>query len=137
MNYDLFIEKVREYAGLEKKEDAIKVTQATLETMSERLSRTHREHLAAQLPNELKPLLPRRQHMVYLLLEEFYQRVGNRADVSYQNAVKYAIAVARVLREAVSAGELEDILSEFPDEYNELFGREPSGPLSPSAPGQG
>ena len=133
MNYALFIQKVQEYTGLANQEDAAKVTQAVLETMSERLSRTHREHLAAQLPGELKSYLPRRQHMVYLLLEEFYERVGNRADVSYQNAVKYATAVARVLREAIAPGELGDILSGFPEEYNELFGREPVSPLSPSS----
>jgi uncharacterized protein (DUF2267 family) len=133
MNYKEFVQKVQEYASLENQADAIKVTQATLETMSERLPRTHREHLAAQLPGELKVYLPKQQHMVYLLLEEFYGRIGNRANVSYQHAVKYARAVARVLREAVAPGELEDILSGLPNDYLEVFGRSPSGPLSPSA----
>ncbi len=133
MKYAEFIQKVKDYASLEKSEDAEKITRATLETLNERLSRTHREHLAAQLPEELKTYLPRRQHMEYLLLEEFYERIGNRANVSYQHAVKYSQAVAKVLIEAVAPGELEDILSGFPREYNELFGRKPSGPLSPSA----
>jgi uncharacterized protein (DUF2267 family) len=133
MKYQLFLQKVQEYAALEKTEDALKITRATLQTIGERLPRTHREHLAAQLPEELKTYLPRRQHMVYLLLEEFYERIGNRANVSYHNAVKYARAVARVLQEAIAPGELEDILSGFPEDYFELFGRNPSGPLSPSA----
>jgi uncharacterized protein (DUF2267 family) len=133
MNYDVFLQKVQEYSALEKPDDALKITQATLQTMSERLPRTHREHLAAQLPDELKTYLPKREPMVYLLLEEFYERIGNRANVGYQKAVKYACAVARVLKEAIAPGELEDILSGFPEEYSELFGKRPSSPLSPSA----
>jgi uncharacterized protein (DUF2267 family) len=133
MRYDQFVQKVQEYAGLENKEEAVKVIKATLETMSERMPRTHREHLAAQLPGEMKDLLPKHQHMKYLLLEEFYRRIADRADISFHHAVKYAEAVARVIREAVAPGELEDILSVFPDEYNELFGRKPASPLSPSS----
>jgi uncharacterized protein (DUF2267 family) len=72
-------------------------------------------------------------HLEYLQLEEFYKRISNRANVSYHNAVIYAEAVVRVLREAVGSGELEDILSVFPDEYKELFGTKPSSPLSPSS----
>lgn len=133
MLYEEFIKKVQDYAGLDNTDTAALVTRATLETISERLPRTHREHLAAQLPDELKQYLPRRPHMEYLLLEEFYRRVASRSDTSYQNGVKYAMAVARVLSEAVAPGELDDILSGLPDEYNELFGRKPAGPLSPSS----
>jgi len=133
MHYAQFVQKVREYAELETPEDADKVIRSTLETMSERMPRTHREHLAAQLPQEMKSYLPGKLHMEYFSLEDFYQRVGNRSDVSYHRAVKYALAVVQVLQEAVAPGELGDILSAFPEEYNELFGRRPSGPLSPSS----
>lgn len=133
MRYAQFIQKVQEYAGLENPDEAAKVIKATLETMSERMPRTHREHLAAQLPDEMKDFFPKHQHMEYLSLEEFYRRIGNRADISLHNAVKYAEVMARVLREAVASGELEDILAVFPDEYNELFGRKPLSPLSPSS----
>jgi uncharacterized protein (DUF2267 family) len=133
MDYTQLVQKVKQYAGLETTDDAVKIIQATLETMSERLPRTHRLHLAAQLPDELRQFLPRQAHMEYLSLEEFYRRVADRSDLSYQHAVRYAEAVARVLQEAVAPGELEDILSGFPDEYHELFGRKPAGPLSPSS----
>lgn len=133
MDYNQFIKKVQDYTALDNTDKALTVTQAVLETLSERLPRTHRAHLEAQLPNELKQYLPKHQRMEYLLLEEFYRRVADRANLSYQNAVRYAQSVARVLQEAVASGELEDILSAFPDEYHELFGRKPSGPLSPSS----
>ena len=133
MEYMVFIGKVRQYTGLDSTDSAVKVTRATLQTLSERLPRTHREHLVAQLPDELKQYLPWKKHMEYFLLEEFYTRVAARADTSYKNAVNYAGAVARVLKEAIAPGELEDILSGFPAEYNELFGNRPAGPLSPSS----
>jgi uncharacterized protein (DUF2267 family) len=133
MIFNQFLKKVQEYAGIEKPEVASKVIQATLETLSERIPRTHRQHLAAQLPEEMKSFLPKNTHMEYFRLEEFYQRMGNRANISYHNAVRYGEAVARVLREAVGSGELKDILSALPDEYQELFGAKPAGPLSPSS----
>ena len=133
MQYTQFVQKVQEYAGIEIAEDAAKVIQAALETLSERMPRTHREHLAAQLPDEMKTYFPKSQHMEYLSLEKFYMQIGNRANTGYKNAVKYAEAVMRVLREAVAPGELKDILDVFPEEYNELFGKKPSSPLSPSS----
>jgi uncharacterized protein (DUF2267 family) len=126
MDYNQFVRKVQEYSGLKNPDAAARVIHATLETLGERLPSTHREHLASQLPSELKSDLPKRQRMVYLLLEEFYRRVANRADLSYNNFVKYARAVASVLREAIAPGEMEDIFSGFPEDYNELF-------LKPSA----
>jgi uncharacterized protein (DUF2267 family) len=113
MHYEQFVQKVQEYGGLKDAAEAAKVMQATIETMSECMPRTHREHLAAQLPEELRSRFPRNQHMEYFTLEEFYQRIGNRADSSDRNAVKYAEGVARVLREAVGRGELNDILEVF------------------------
>jgi hypothetical protein len=43
-----------------------------------------------------------------------------------------ARTVMRALQQAVSPGELREILSELPAEYDELFGKEPASPLSPS-----
>jgi uncharacterized protein (DUF2267 family) len=133
MIYQEFIKKVQDYTGLPDVDDAAKVTEAFLKTFSERLSRTHRAHLAAQLPEELRQHFPKGQRMEYLSLEEFYKRVADRADAGFQNAVRYSEAVARVLREAVAQGELDDILDGLPAEYQELFGKKPAGPLSPSS----
>jgi|PlaIllAssembly_1097288.scaffolds.fasta_scaffold375686_2 uncharacterized protein (DUF2267 family) len=134
MHYDHFVQKVQEYSGMRNFDEAEKVTRATLETIGERLPKTHRQHLATQLPVEMKEFLPKSLRMQYLTLEEFYQRIGNRTNTGYSEAVKNAKTVVRVLHEAVASGELEDILATFPLEYNELFGRKPSGPLSSSHP---
>lgn len=38
-----------------------------------------------------------------------------------------------VLQDAVSAGEVEDILSQVPKNFEELFGKRPESPLSPTS----
>ncbi|MEW6382013.1 MAG: DUF2267 domain-containing protein [bacterium] len=131
MRYHEFVERVRKLAGFESLDEAILATEATLDTLSERLSRTERDELAAQLPKELKEYFIKGRNTERFLLEDFYSRVSARADVRLHRAIEQAQAVMKVLQEAVSPGELEDILSGLPDEYSELFGKKPKGPLSP------
>jgi uncharacterized protein (DUF2267 family) len=128
MQYDEFISQVQERASLGR-DEAVRSTKATLATLGERLYRTERENLAAQLADELKEHLFQqvdsevtRRDVDRFSLEEFYIRVSARAEVGYPDAVKQAQAVVAVLGEAVSAGEIEDVLSKLPEEYGELFG---------------
>lgn len=67
-------------------------------------------------------------------LEEFYNRVAARSDVGYPAAIKHSQAVIQVLQEAISRGELRDVLRELPDEYEELISGQPRGLVSPSIP---
>ncbi|MEJ2032998.1 MAG: DUF2267 domain-containing protein [Deltaproteobacteria bacterium] len=128
-----FVDRVRERAGLESKGEAEKVVRATLETLGERLHKTERVKLAAQLPDELKELLHRRPDHDFFQLEEFYNRVSARAGIRYPHAVEQAMAVATVLKEAVSPGELAEIIADLTEDYRELFGEKEKSPLSPSS----
>lgn len=132
LQYERLVNEVRREAGLELGEQAARCTEAFLETLGELLSKTERDHLAAELPGGLKEAVRRRPGLQVFNLEEFYERVRARADVGYPEAVKQARAVAAVLRRQVSAGELEDVLRELPAGYAELLGEAPPGPLSPS-----
>lgn len=140
MRFDQFIHRIEELAGDVSREKAVQAARATLATLGERMGRSETEHLAAQLPGEMKGFLfihetspqYRDDHAVFGL-EEFYNKVSARADVGYRDAVKLARAVVKVLQEAVSPGEIEDVLSTLPEDYRELFGRKPSGPASPSS----
>jgi len=80
----------------------------------------------------LKQLLLSRGRTDRFSLEEFYNRVKARGDVGCPQAVDESRAVFAVLQEAVTRGEIEDILSELPAEYRELFGGQPRSPLSPT-----
>ena len=122
MQFDDFITRVQEQAGLNTRDEAISITRAVVETLGERLDRKVRNGLEAQLPNELKEfLLGRVEHSDQYDLQEFYNRVGARADLKYGEAVERTRQVITVLRQAVPGGEIEDILEDLSPEFGELF----------------
>jgi uncharacterized protein (DUF2267 family) len=122
MQFDEFIIRVQEQTNLGTREEAIAITKAALETLGERLDRKARNGVEAQLPNELKEfLLARSENTDQYDLAEFYNRVGARADLKYQDAVTRTRQVFAVLRQAIPAGEIQDILEDLPDEFEELF----------------
>jgi uncharacterized protein (DUF2267 family) len=131
MRYELFVDEVMKRAGISE-EEAVTAVSATLETLGERLDHSERSRLAAQLPNPLKSMLMGKHRTDRYPLGEFFNRVRARADVGYPEAIHRSRVVATVLVEAVSEGEINDILSLLPKEYEELFGREPASPLSPT-----
>ncbi|MBD3345397.1 MAG: DUF2267 domain-containing protein [Chitinivibrionales bacterium] len=101
-------------------------------TLRERLGRKECSLLAAQLPNRLKPFLLEEKNSEYFNLEEFYNRVGARTGVRYGEAVHRSRVVMDELKKAISQGEINDVLSHLPGEYEELFGRKPRSALSPT-----
>jgi uncharacterized protein (DUF2267 family) len=128
MKYDDFMNRVQDQAGIESKDEAIRLTRATLETLGERLYRSQRDDLTAQLPNELNGFLRARvfpettpRDVDRFTLEEFYNRVNARAGLGYPRAVAGVKVVMAVLRQAIAAGEWEDLRSELPDEYAEIL----------------
>jgi uncharacterized protein (DUF2267 family) len=127
-----FVDRVKEVAALRTREEAIRITEATLETLGERLERTKTDQVAAQLPNELKAYLLKREHDYNFLLEEFYNRVSQRARIGYPQAVRQSRSVITVLQEAVSGSNVKDVFSDLPGNYGELLGNEPKDPLSPT-----
>lgn len=129
MRKEDFLERVRKQAGLKSLAEAGRVTQAVLETLGEFLYRDECEDLAAELPGELKGALFRihsPEQAPYrvrrLPLQQFYNRVGARADLGYPAAVRSTQAVGRVLRQAVSSGQIDDVIEALPVEYREIFG---------------
>ena len=122
MQFDEFINRVQEQSGVDTREQAVGLTRAVLETLGERLDRKVRNGVEAQLPNELKEfLLARSENPDKYDLTEFYNRVGARADLTYQDAARRTWQVFSVVRDAISGGEIEDILADLPSEYRELF----------------
>ena len=122
MQFDGFIDRVRERSGLETREEAETLTRAVLETLGERLDRKVRDGILAQLPNELNDyLLLRAENSDQYPVEEFYNRVGARADLTYQNATERTRQVLSVVRASITEGEIQQILESLPVEYQELF----------------
>lgn len=126
MQYDEFLRQVQERAGLDSLDDARGLTETVLTTLAEPLSREVTNELAAQLPKELKTLLEEHhtdpvRAMARYSAEEFVNRVKGRLDVTYQQGAELANAVLVVLRQAVSAGTMERVRADLPEDYERLF----------------
>jgi len=121
MEYATFIERVQQRVGFDAPAEAVRATQATLETLGERLSTRETRQLAAELPKELRVSLLQRPAQQLFPLEEFFNRVSAREGVRWHQAATHARAVIAVVGEAVSAGEFEDVRTELAPDYDALF----------------
>jgi uncharacterized protein (DUF2267 family) len=128
MQYQEFVQRVQSKAGLSSHEEALHTIKTTLATLGERLYRTERQKLAAQLPTELKGLLSERvsaeatrQDVDRFPLEEFYNRVSARLDISYDQAAGQSQAVASVLQQAVSPDQIRAVKDTLSADYETLF----------------
>lgn len=134
MRYEDFIHTVMEIGKLDSFKAAEQIVDACLQTLGQSFYGPERDGLAAQLPDELKASLSKRQFKGHSL-EQFYITVGARADVGYPEAVKQVHAVVATLKQAVAPGQLEKVQAVLPAEYRELFDEEPTDPLSPTVEG--
>lgn len=121
MQYDEFLGAVQHRAEFGTRSEAVRATRATLEVLGQRLFGGEADHLAAQLPSELGYYLTQAEPSQAFDLDEFFERVSEREGVDLPDAVYHSRVVLSVLREAVTAGELEDVLAQLPEEYTRLF----------------
>ena|SRR5579875_497418 len=131
MKYEEFIGEVQRRAQMADREEAIKATLATLETLSERLTVREAEHLAAQLPTELAAYM-QPQHTgkgESYTLDEFFRRVSEREGKPLADANFHARVVTGLLCEAVTMGEIQDIRAQLPADFARLFEVENEGDI--------
>jgi uncharacterized protein (DUF2267 family) len=120
MKYDEFIARVAENAGVSSAE-AEKLTSATLETLAERISGGEARDLAAQLPLPLQDaLLPASEEAEGFSFKEFVRRTAERAGMDAAVAEIGVDAVLVTLRDAVTPGEFDDVLSQLPQDFKRL-----------------
>ncbi len=121
MEYKEFIKEVQCRAHIRPNE-AEKAVRATLEVLAQRLFWNEADHLAHELPSEVKSLLHQIRIKEKFDLNEFYRRVSEREGVGIPDATHHARVVASVIKDSVSPGEMEEILSQLPEEYSlDLF----------------
>jgi len=121
MKYDAFIGEVENRARLPSRGDAVRATQAVLETLAERIRQGEADDLAAQLPPEIGTYLRGGETTERFDVDEFFLRVAAKETADLPDAVHHARAVMDVLKEAVTTGELDDIKAQLPDNYKPLF----------------
>jgi uncharacterized protein (DUF2267 family) len=135
VKYDEFIAQVQRRAGLNTRADALLATRATLETFGERLEGGEPMDLAAQLPPEIAIYLvqPFAGSGVPFTLNDFFMRVAEREGTTLAEASFHARVVLGLITEVVTMGEIENVRSQLPADFRQLFEVENEGEL----PGQG
>jgi uncharacterized protein (DUF2267 family) len=134
MNYDTFVERVRQKTGLDRDHAEVAI-QSVLSALGERLSEKEARDLASELPRELKPTLENVPgHGRRYRADDFVRLVGDRERVAEPAARLHTRAVLSTMSEAVSRGELADILAEMwaDPEFDELWA-EPEAASTPPA----
>ena len=129
MNHDEFVQQVQHRARVASNGEALTAIRSTLETLAERLAGGEADDLAAQLPREVGHYLraaDRKTEGVRFDVDEFFRRVSEREGKELPDAVFHARAVMSVLTEAVTPGEIEDVKTQLPEDYERLF--EPVAP---------
>ncbi len=126
-----FLGQVQHRAQLRDFDTALRASRATLETLAERLDGNEPSQLGAQLPHELAEFLHRETAGTGERFDsnEFLKRVSEREGVDLPVAVYHTRAVIEVLREAVSAGEINDVLAQLPEDYKRIFEAGTSGSM--------
>jgi uncharacterized protein (DUF2267 family) len=121
MDAGRFIALVEERAHLDPR-SAERAVDATLRTLAERITQKEAHDLAAQLPGPLqRPLLEAKAERELFDAADFVRRVAEREEVAPVEARLHVHATLVTLREAVSPGELEDVLALLGQDYLDLF----------------
>ncbi len=121
VNYDTFIDRVEQRAKVPS-EKAVDLTRGTLETLADRITGGEALDLAAQLPQPLQGVLRKGgEEADRFGVPEFVRRVADRADLDASAAPDGIRAVLVTLHEGLTGGEFDDIMSQLPAEFEDLF----------------
>jgi uncharacterized protein (DUF2267 family) len=108
--------------GLERAERA---TEATLQTLAERIDAGEARDLVDELPDEVAPWLATTTPAERMGIYEFLRRVAEREGVDIEAAERHARAVFLALQRALSPQEFADLSAELPKDFAPLL---PTGP---------
>lgn len=118
-----FYAKVRERGSYADTDEAQRVASAVLGLLGERLAGGESKDLAAQLPPELQqPLLDATPSGEGFGVEQFLSRAAERLGTSPETAKWDASAVLTTVAEAVTGGQVNQLLTQLQPGYAELFG---------------
>ena len=118
-----FLAHVREQGAYPNQAEAERVTRAVLDLLARRLDPGEVKDLAAQLPGPLQDALQPDGPPERFGVEEFLRRVAGELGVGVETAKWDASAVLTTVAEAISGGELNQVLTQLPAGYAVLFGK--------------
>lgn len=124
MDHDEFIGTVQQRADLASRGEADSATRAVLTTLGQRITENEAEDVAAQLPMEIGRYLNDDgiEHAQQFDFQTFKRRVADAAEASdvEDDPGSAAQAVVSVAVEATGTGQIQDVVSQFPE--NEGYG---------------
>jgi uncharacterized protein (DUF2267 family) len=124
MKYQEFLNKVQQYGDIDNRDEAIRATQATVRTLAERVTFGEAKDFISQLPQELKSIVLQRTPQTQaqsFSVDEFVQRVALIEDQPDAKGRKHAEAVMHAIQEALDPGELADLKSQLPKDFNAML----------------
>jgi uncharacterized protein (DUF2267 family) len=121
MRYATLITIVEQLTGLDRPA-AERATEATLRTLAERITGGEARDIAAFLPREMRDwLVPTREPAEPFDRREFIRRVAESEGVDPDTAAEHVRAVFQMLGFAVAPGELRDMASQLPKDFDDLL----------------
>ncbi|MCW3842553.1 DUF2267 domain-containing protein [Micromonospora yasonensis] len=124
MKYEEFVARVRERGEYDSAAEAQQVISVVVTCLAERLQPDEARQLGAQLPTELRDALASAVGGgLRVGVTEFLRKVSDGTGATERTAEWDASAVLSTIAEAVTGGELNDVLTQLPSGYAVLFGR--------------
>jgi uncharacterized protein (DUF2267 family) len=124
---NIWLKELAAELGGDDRQAAYRVLRAHLHAIRDRLMVNEAAQLAAQLPELIRGIyyegwVPARTPVNYRTVDDFLERVAKEAQLPGETQASYACqAAARVLRRHVSQGEIDDVVSVFPEEMRPVL----------------
>ncbi|MFB6303611.1 MAG: DUF2267 domain-containing protein [Haloferacaceae archaeon] len=117
-----FADAVKDAGDLESLSEAREATEAVFETFGERIAEGEAEDVASFVPQEFRGWLLTHdpESAADFGVDEFYERVADRGDVSKQRAREWSEAVFDGLARYAPARELGRVQVQLPTEYETI-----------------
>jgi uncharacterized protein (DUF2267 family) len=119
MDHSTFMAIVEDYAGIGRQE-AERATQATFESLAERLPGGQARAVAGDLPDELRPYLAGGEAAQALDINVFLRHIADGEVVPVPTAARYARAVFTALGRALSRLVRKDLADQLPKDFSLL-----------------
>jgi uncharacterized protein (DUF2267 family) len=121
LRFEAFIRRVGARAQIADRFEAEKTAVVVLQTLCDRLTGKEANDMLSQLPSMFRELIVVIPSPLPLDVDDFVDRVARELGVEADEARKRTEAVFATLREAITVGELRDIVQELDPDYVDLL----------------
>jgi uncharacterized protein (DUF2267 family) len=121
VKFEEFVRTVLKRADVPDRFEAEKTAVVVLQALCDRLTGKEANDLLAQLPGMFKELVIASPSQLPISADEFLARVAAELEISREEARRRIRAVFATLREAVTRGELQDVLEQLDPEYADFL----------------